>query len=881
MGAIVPIPTTRVSDLLIRQRLQSQLQSDQLDIVRLEDQLSTGRRINTPSEDAPAALRAISIQRLLERKDQVQKNIAANQLYLTSTDSALGSAADLISQIRASALSVVGTTSTDTERQAIVVEIDAAIRELIDSANQQVNGHYLFAGANTNQPPFEQINDTVRYVGDDQHSQSYGDIDLLFQTNLTGDEVFGGFTNQMIGNADLNPVVTADTLLSDLHGGKGIEKTTIAISDGNSTRLVDLSRANTIGDVAAMLEANPPAGRKIRVDITGTGLNVQIDAAGGGTLTISDVGDGHAAADLGILRTAPNGTAPIIGSDLDPRLTLTTRLSDILGSRAAAAIAPSGANNDLLIRAAHNGSQYNNVAISFVDGGSGAAGNESAVYDGTTNTLVVTIASGVSTANQVIAAINGEGSFTASLDPHEPGNNGSGIVQATATDPAAGGTTIGGSGVDFDRESGLLVTNGGVSKTIDFASATTIEDLLNDLNASGNGLLASINDAGTGINIRSRISGADFQIGENGGSTATQLGVRSLTVNTLLSALNYGQGVQQTDGTDFIIQRRDGTQLQIDLAGATTIGDVLNLINNNPQNLDPATRVVAQLAPVGNGIQLVNDDPTGTGSLQVLRVPLSQAAQDLGLIPVGANTSDPASPPATATATLTFPGGNNDVTISGVNPGTQLNGVTVTFVDTGQGPGNETVTYNASSKSLVFDITNGVTTANTIVNLVNSTPGVSNFFTAALAPADGSPNDGTGTCNLTTTAMLGGGAAATLTGRDVNPQEVSGVFTALMRLRSALSNNDTAGIQRAVGLLDDAAFKINFARADSGARQQGLDVLKQRLDTENTQLRQALSDDIDADFTQVITDLTGRQTSFQAALQATSQTFKLTLLDYL
>ncbi|GAG52023.1 unnamed protein product, partial [marine sediment metagenome] len=72
MGSVIGIPTTRVSDLFIRQRLMSQVQADQLDLFKIQMQLSTGYRFNVPSEDADAAQRVISLQRLLERKDQVE-----------------------------------------------------------------------------------------------------------------------------------------------------------------------------------------------------------------------------------------------------------------------------------------------------------------------------------------------------------------------------------------------------------------------------------------------------------------------------------------------------------------------------------------------------------------------------------------------------------------------------------------------------------------------------------------------------------------------------------------------------------------------------------------------------------------------------------------
>ena len=52
MARITPIPTTRVSDTLAQQRLLNQLQTDQVDILRLQQQISTGRRIQLLSEDA-------------------------------------------------------------------------------------------------------------------------------------------------------------------------------------------------------------------------------------------------------------------------------------------------------------------------------------------------------------------------------------------------------------------------------------------------------------------------------------------------------------------------------------------------------------------------------------------------------------------------------------------------------------------------------------------------------------------------------------------------------------------------------------------------------------------------------------------------------------
>jgi flagellin-like hook-associated protein FlgL len=173
-------------------------------------------------------------------------------------------------------------------------------------------------------------------------------------------------------------------------------------------------------------------------------------------------------------------------------------------------------------------------------------------------------------------------------------------------------------------------------------------------------VLAEINAAGTGVDVRSRISGADFSIGENGGSTATELGLRTFDSQTQLNDLNHGLGVhslsqQNVSGNDFAIQLQDGTTLQIRLSNESTIGDVINTINNAPGN---GGKVTAQLATNGNGIELVST-AVGTTPFAVLQENSSQAAQDLGLIPPGQNSSAPAG----------TSGGSQTITGSDANPG--------------------------------------------------------------------------------------------------------------------------------------------------------------------------------------------------------------------
>ena len=185
------------------------------------------------------------------------------------------------------------------------------------------------------------------------------------------------------------------------------------------------------------------------------------------------------------------------------------------------------------------------------------------------------------------------------MNANQPGDTGLGVVDLSA--PA---TTAGGSGADPRLRPDCKSLTAAKLTTSLSAGDKTVGDLLNTLNGSGAAVLAEINSAGNGINIFSRLSGSDFSIGENGGQTATQLGVRTLSSSTTLAQLNYGEGVlTPTGGPDFIIQRPDGTQLAVSIGSDTTIQDVINTINNDPNNQGPNT-ITAPLNTVGNGITL-------------------------------------------------------------------------------------------------------------------------------------------------------------------------------------------------------------------------------------------------------------------------------------
>lgn len=184
------------------------------------------------------------------------------------------------------------------------------------------------------------------------------------------------------------------------------------------------------------------------------------------------------------------------------------------------------------------------------------------------------------------------------------------------------------SGDGIDISDGIQVIQDDEVFIVDLSAAETVSDVLIAINRSGADIRAELKGDEGRIQLRSMKSGSDYAVGENGGDAATLLGIRTATEQTLLSDLGSGQGIAlNPNSAEISIIRPDGVQLDLNLEGATTVGDVINLIRDHPLNQDTA-RVLVDLNAFGNGIQLTA--PPNTEPLTIRRIGSSNAGLRLG-----------------------------------------------------------------------------------------------------------------------------------------------------------------------------------------------------------------------------------------------------------
>jgi flagellar hook-associated protein 3 FlgL len=331
MSSFYPAITGRTTTQLTTSRLLFQIHHDQSAIQSLQTQLSTGRRIERPSQDPSAAIRALSAQRHLEFKAQVDVNLKAADVILSASESTLAQAQSIITEMRGVAVLATGTTFSEEEAKSYANQVSAAIGKLIDLGNSRFRDQYVFGGNSVLAPPFQYIGDAVRFHGNNEELMTVADYASTIAANVTANDAFGAKSSQVVGSFDLNPRIVSATPLSELNRGEGIRRGAISISNGIEMVTIDLANAHNVSDVIERIEAVQVGTRSLDVTLSNTGLNIAYADGAPGLLRIDEVGAGNMAADLGINNTGTAGLSPVVGSDLDPKMTRSTRLENLLG----------------------------------------------------------------------------------------------------------------------------------------------------------------------------------------------------------------------------------------------------------------------------------------------------------------------------------------------------------------------------------------------------------------------------------------------------------------------------------------------------------------------------------------------------------------------
>src|SRR6185312_7698638 len=158
----------RVSTSWAQQQSVGSMMDRQSNLSDLNTQLSTGKRINQPSDDPVGAARALDLTHLTADTAQYQRNITSANARLGLEDQSLSNTSNVLGRVRTLLLQAANGSQNDGTRGDIAAEMVQLRQQLLGQANSKDGqGDYLFAGNRTGTMPFVSQGGGVAYVGDD------------------------------------------------------------------------------------------------------------------------------------------------------------------------------------------------------------------------------------------------------------------------------------------------------------------------------------------------------------------------------------------------------------------------------------------------------------------------------------------------------------------------------------------------------------------------------------------------------------------------------------------------------------------------------------------------------------------------------------------
>lgn len=460
-------------------------------------------------------------------------------------------------------------------------------------------------------------------------------------------------SNTLDGDAIIAGLNTV--LLKTLNGGSGVgwvsgDDFQVQMRSG-STFNVDISGDVTLQDVIDSI--NNAAGNTnvtASYDKEGHALLLSDTSSASNNLAVTVLNSSSAASDLGILKSVAAST--LEGDDLNPQyIARSTELSAFNGGKGV---------DDAKIEITDRAGNSAEIDLTEVE-------TVGQVLDAINNAAAINVLAQINSQGNGIEIIDLTGDSSGALSIEEAGSGTAAkdlnILDSSSASQAVQGGDInylsGTSWLDILNDGtgiasgSITVTDrSGASDTIDLSSATTLQDVIDAIDAGANtDVSASLNETGDGIDIVDNTGQTDYnlKVEESGSTTAADLGIKE----DVSSSRIYGQELLpdlQTTYLDWLntqtgvsagkikITDRSGAYSEIDLTSAKTLQQVIDAINN-----DTTINVTASIEDngsyeLGDALKLVDNTGETVSNLIVEEVGSTTAA-DLGILKSVADTT--------------------------------------------------------------------------------------------------------------------------------------------------------------------------------------------------------------------------------------------------
>lgn len=144
---------TRITNSMLVKNYMTNTNRNLNNMQTLQNQLSSGKEINRPSDNPYKASRTMQLYTEIDANKQYNENIKDVSNWLDTTDTALDQAGKVFARVRELLVTAGNGAYGDDEKKAIQDEIKEKVNELSQILNTNFDGAYIFGGTKSTSKP--------------------------------------------------------------------------------------------------------------------------------------------------------------------------------------------------------------------------------------------------------------------------------------------------------------------------------------------------------------------------------------------------------------------------------------------------------------------------------------------------------------------------------------------------------------------------------------------------------------------------------------------------------------------------------------------------------------------------------------------------------
>lgn len=147
--------SVRVTQTMLNSNMLRNLNNSMHNMDKLQHMLSSGRKVEKPSDDPVVAARGMFYRSSLMENDQYKRNVDEAQSWMDMTDTTMDEMGNIMKRVKELLVYSGDGAVSPEDLKTMGAEIEELKNHMGTLANQQINGKYIFAGTDTNKAPFD------------------------------------------------------------------------------------------------------------------------------------------------------------------------------------------------------------------------------------------------------------------------------------------------------------------------------------------------------------------------------------------------------------------------------------------------------------------------------------------------------------------------------------------------------------------------------------------------------------------------------------------------------------------------------------------------------------------------------------------------------